>query len=125
MSEELPDNALSEPDQEAEPEPVSEPWEEDQLENEEPADSDELSEDAEADEPAVDTPGEQPEVSQASKPQPAFWPRIPGGVGRQNASGANPVKTDKPGNGNMELTYDALDEEGVEGDDGDLDENFP
>jgi hypothetical protein len=78
-----------------------------------------------AEEPAMDLSGEQPEESQANKPQPSLWPRIPGGVGLQKDSRVNPVKTGKSGNGNIELTYDALDGDSVEGDDIDIEEDFP
>ena len=123
LSESPVDNVPSE--QEIEQHSIVQTWDEDQLRPNELTAIDTISEKAEADEQAVDMFGEQPEVSQADRPQPSLWPRIPGGVGSLNASTANPVQTGKPGNGNIELTYDSLDEDSVEGDDVDIQEDFP
>jgi hypothetical protein len=74
-------------------------------------------------EQAEDQLDEQPEVSQAGESQPSLWPHTPTGADRQKVSGAKPVQTSKPGNGNLELTYDSLDED-TEADD-DIGEDFP
>jgi Glyoxalase/Bleomycin resistance protein/Dioxygenase superfamily len=119
LSEVPPDQALLEPDQ-AEEQPASaNGWGAQQMLADEPATDDQESSQA------VEKTGEQPEESQASKPQPSLWHRIPGAVGLKKASASTPVTTSKPGNGNLELTYDTLDEEGVEGDDTDLEDDFP
>ncbi len=65
-------------------------------------------------EQAVDMIGEQQQVDQPGESQPTLWPRIPGGVGRLNVLKTNPGQSSKPGNGNIELTYDKLDEDNVE-----------
>ena len=76
-------------------------------------------------EQAVDSVDERQEVDQPGESQTMLWPRIPGGVGRLKESKTTPGQTSKPGNGNIELTYDRLDEDIVEGDDIDIDEDFP
>lgn len=76
-------------------------------------------------EQAEDMNREQHEVDQQGESQPTLWPRITGGVGRLDVSKTNSGQTSKPGNGNIELTYDKLDEDNVDGDDIDIDEDFP
>ncbi len=100
-------------------------WNDDRAGIDEQASEDEQPETAAGGEQAVDMSGEQQEVDQPGKSQPTLWPRFPGDVGRLNAAKANPVQTSKPGNGNIELTYDKLDEDNVEGDDIDINEDFP
>jgi hypothetical protein len=112
LSEELPDQAEEQPAR-------ANICDEQQMLGDEPAADDQASS------PAVEKTDELLEESQAGRPQPSLWRRIPGAVGLKKAPASTPVKTAKPGNGNLELTYDTLDEDGVEGDDIGLEEDFP
>jgi catechol 2,3-dioxygenase-like lactoylglutathione lyase family enzyme len=109
LGEELPDQADEQP-------ASASTWDK-PPQGDEPAEIDEISEQA------PDEATEQPEESRANQPQPPLWRRIPGAADLQKASRSTPMKTAKPGNGNVELTYDALDEDGVDGDD--IEEDFP
>lgn len=100
-------------------------WDDDRDRIDERGAEDEMPEITAGGEQAVDMPGELHEADQPGEAQPTLSPRIPGGVGRLNVSKTNPGQTSKPGNGNIELTYDKLDEDNVEGDDIDIDEDFP
>ena len=101
----------------------------DQARNEDQARQDDLvSVDAQTelereDEPAGDQIDEKPEASPASESQPSLWPRFPAGSDRQKSAVGNPVGSGKPGNGNLELTYDPLDDDSAAGDD--IEEDFP
>lgn len=89
------------------------------------ASEDEEPEAAADGEQAVETSDEQQQVAQPGESQPVLWPRLPGGVGRLREPKAAPGQTSTPGNGSLELTYDKLDEDIVEGDDIDVDEEYP
>jgi len=100
-------------------------WDDDPTGIDEQDLEDDEPETAAGEEQAEDMLGEQQQVDQPGEYQPTLWPRIPGGVGGLNVSKTNPGQTIKPGNGNIELTYDKLDEDNVEGDGIDIDEDFP
>jgi len=125
LSEAPVEDTLSEPEEEAEQGSMVPTWEEDQLKTDESVAIDKISEEAEADEQATDILNEQQETSQSSEPQPSLWPRNSGGMGRLKTSKEMPGQTVKPGNGNLELTYDSLDDEEVEGDAIDAEEDYP
>ena len=99
--------------------PDQAPHEPDQVEQAEQSAQDEPLEGGEAPAPADGSSDEQPQES----PPPSLWRRNPAASGLSQTARSAPAKPAKPGNGNLELTYDALDEDGAVGDD--IEEDFP
>jgi hypothetical protein len=97
----------------------------DRVKIDERATEDELLETTANAKQAVDQFVEQQQEDQPGESQASLRPHIPGGVGRLKVLKPNPGQSSKPGNGNIELTYDKLDADNVEGDDIDIDDEYP
>ena len=61
--------------------------------------------------------------SRSESPPLSLWQRNPAASGSSQTTRSVPAQTAKPGNGNLELTYDVLDEDGAVGDD--IEEDYP